>query len=779
MARPVKNLRSEIPDDVYVEFVRSLFNSVHMILAGAFIHSLAAFLAFWDSGKPIYAGLGVILFVAGFWRYLGMAHIARTEQINTRAQAERLEDFYIVRGTLQTLALGTFCFVGIYFDSGYFAAVAALCVTVGSMPSVVGRNYGSARMVKIFAVTLVTPIGAGFILHGQLPYIVLGVLIVPFYLIIKVTSDHVREVLFSAVVGHKEARRLAQRFDRALNTMSHGLVMLNPGEHVVVANARAAEMLGFRSSGQLLGRSLNALLMRGVAGHMLSIGESRYLEKQLSRALREGRDRKLLLKLADGRYIELSPREGRDELSVITFEEVTSRVEAEEKIRFMARYDSLTGLPNRAYFHECVSECMSAGDPERYCGLAVFDLDDFKTVNDTLGHPVGDGLIYALAERLSAFANDNVKVSRFGGDEFIVFVSDVPDRDHFVRTIDDMFSRLQGDVDIAGHALRIQMSAGAVAARVGDTDVDNMIVKADLALYKAKELGKNGWRLFEITMDAEFRNRQVMKTDLRNAVDAKELRVVYQPIVSMETMRIASCEALCRWDHPQMGPISPSVFIPLAEEMGIVSDITTFVLGAACRECAKWPQLICVSVNLSARDFRSHDVVTKVQRALAESGLEPRRLEIEVTETVLLDDKASTRAYIEELKSLGIRFALDDFGTGYSSLSYLHSLPLDKVKIDGSFLVDVTRNERSLELLKGIVNLSRPLGVAVTMEGVETFEQLRLLADVVKPDLVQGFLFGSPLTASGILTMSTQSWPFAAAFNGVAQSAPPKIAAKA
>jgi len=398
-------------------------------------------------------------------------------------------------------------------------------------------------------------------------------------------------------------------------------------------------------------------------------------------------------------------------------------------------------------------------------------LDDFKSVNDTLGHPVGDGLIYAVAERLAAMAGQDINVSRFGGDEFMIFFDRIEDETHLAGLLDDIFAGLQGDVDVAGHVLRIQASVGAVLSRVSVTDVDEMIVKADLALYKAKELGKNNWRLFEASMDAAFRNRQLMKADLRSAVESKGLRVVYQPIVAMSTMRIASCEALCRWDHPDPGPISPSIFIPLAEEMGIISEISTFVLQAACTECAKWPEQTSVSVNLSAKDFRNRDVVQRVREALAGSGLAAGRLEIEVTETALLDDKSLTRQYIEELKQLGVRIALDDFGTGYSSLSYLHKLPLDKIKIDRSFLMDVTQNSRSLELLKGIVNLSRPLGLSVTVEGVETFEQLKILAQQVKPDQVQGFLFGAALSASGIQTMSNVTWPFAAELKPVVKLA--------
>jgi diguanylate cyclase (GGDEF)-like protein len=403
---------------------------------------------------------------------------------------------------------------------------------------------------------------------------------------------------------------------------------------------------------------------------------------------------------------------------------------------------------------------MAGGDRDRLCAIAVIDLDDFKSVNDTLGHPVGDGLLYAVAERLAVFSEDGIHVSRFGGDEFMLFFDRVEDESQFSMAMDEIFAGLQGQVDVAGHDLRIQASAGAVISKVDGAGVDEMIVKADLALYKAKELGKNGWRLFEAAMDAAFRNRQLMKADLRSAVEAKALRVVYQPIVSMETMRIASCEALCRWDHPDLGPISPAIFIPLAEEMGIIADISTFVLEAACLECAKWPEATTVSVNLSAKDFRNSDVVQKVRDALALSSLAAHRLEIEVTETALLDDKSSTRDLVEQIRGLGVRIALDDFGTGYSSLSYLHKLPLDKVKIDRSFLVDMAQNTRSLELLKGIVSLSRPLGLQVTVEGVETFEQLKILALQVKPDLVQGFLFGAALSASGIETMSNVTWPF-------------------
>lgn len=753
--------KSDIPVDLYIPFVETLFRDGLTLSVGFAAQIFLVVLVYWKTGDPVYIALASAMAVLAILRLRHISKYRNAPKPTDYWEARRRENDYIFYASMHGFLLGTFCFLGIYFAHDNFAEIASVCVTLASATSIAGRNYGSPRMVIIFIMTLTWPISLGFILRGDVYHILLGLLSIPFLFAIRRFADMVREVLFTALSEEKKANRIAGRFNRALNTMSHGLVMVGPNGKVLVANAEAAHLMSVKSPDALLGRSIHSLLKRGVAGGMLAPKDCNYVEAQLTRALREGRDRKVLVSFSNGQHYEFSAREGDQELGVITFEDVSQRVEAEEKIRTMARYDSLTDLPNRAYFHEIVDELTASGDRERLCALAVLDLDDFKSVNDTLGHPVGDGLIYAAAERLAALASDDIKVSRFGGDEFMVFFNRIEDTSHLRSMLDDIFAALQGDVDVAGHVLRIQASGGAVLSRVEDGDVDAMIVKADLAMYKAKELGKNGWRLFEAAMDAAFRDKQLLKADLRSTVEAKGLRVVFQPIVAMDTMRIASCEALCRWDHPELGPISPAVFIPLAEEMGIISDISTFVLHAACQECIKWPGQIGVSVNLSAKDFRSREVVEKVRDALAVSGLAAKRLEIEVTETALLDDKSQTRQYIEEIKKLGVRIALDDFGTGYSSLSYLHKLPLDKIKIDRSFLIDVTRNERSLELLKGIVNLSRPLGLAVTVEGVETFEQLKILALTVKPDLVQGFLFGSALTASGIETMSSTIWPFA------------------
>ena len=755
----MKHSKDTIPEDVYVGFVRSLFLDPGILLIGACCHGLIGLLVYLKSGHSIYLGLSALMLCAGICRYVAMRGVEASSITDLRTAIAR-ERFYILAGTVQGTAVGLFALVAIYFLPDEFSEVAAIGVVMGGAITIAGRNYGSRTMVAILSLTVIGPIAIGLMLKGEFYTFTLGLFIIPFMIITMKMADLVRVTLFTAISQEKKATKLAQRFDRALNTMTHGLVMLGPDSRVIVANAEAAELIGLGKTDRLIGRSLKALLLRGAAGGLISRRDCSFIEAQLTLALREGCGRKLLVTLTNGRCLEFSAREGSDELSVITFEDVTSRVQAEEKIRTMARYDNLTGLPNRAYFHEIVAECMVTGDRERLCALAIFDLDDFKSINDTLGHPVGDGLIYAIAEKLAFFADDDVKISRFGGDEFVIYFDRIEDENHLGMLLDGIFEGLQEEVDVAGHALRAQFSAGAVFLPVSYGDAEGMIVKADLALYEAKETGKNSWRLFEATMDAAFRQKQMLKADLRNAVQAETLRVVFQPIIDIKNMSVVTCEALCRWDHPELGAVSPGVFIPLAEEMGIISDISIQVLKTACEECAKWPEPIGVSVNLSARDFRTAGIVDHVRDALVNSGLPPHRLEVEVTETAILDDKLSTRIYLEQIRGLGVQIALDDFGTGYSSLSYLHTLPLDKVKIDRSFLQDITSDDRSLELLCGIVSLSRKLGLTITIEGVETFEQLKLLSSRVKPDLLQGFLFGAALSASGIEAISKTNLPF-------------------
>ena len=747
--------QEQVPDDVYIQFVRSLFDNARILLIGGACYALIATMVYFETGNALYIGFACLLLAVNVWRYSGIRGFhAAGGIIKSREHAERWEHAYIIRGLAQGVSLGVFSFVSIYLFPNPYSEVASVALAVSTLLTVVSRNYGSARMVRIFSVLLIGPIALALILRMTPANIALGLLVFPLTYITINSTAHLRNVLFAAVTGHKKARELALRFDRALNTMPEGLLMLDESGEVIVANAEAAVLLNMPGKEAMLGLTVSSLLQRIVAAGLLDREQYRYATQQLTGAMRQRTDRKLIIHLKDGRSFEVSAREGDEKIGVVIFEDITTRVRAEKRITTMARYDSLTSLPNRAYFHELVSEQLSRGDPNRNCALAMFDLDDFKGVNDSLGHPAGDELIRQIAARLAPFASQTCIVSRFGGDEFAIYCDELRNLRVLGRLLDDIASKASGLYEIAGSSVRVQLSGGATFMPVREAEIDSLTVKADLALYKAKERDKNGWCLFEGEMEEAFLRKQMLKADLRAAVDAKSLRIVFQPIVSITTMTIASCEALCRWDHPELGPISPAIFIPLAEETGIISDLTTLVLNTACVECAKWPASISVSVNLSAKDFRDTSIIDKVGAALGNAGLAPNRLEIEVTETSLLDDKSETRRLVEELRRMGVQIALDDFGTGYSSLSYLHRLPLDKIKIDRSFLVDLVEDKRSLHLLAGIVQLSHQLGLSVTIEGVETFEQLKMISAEVKPDHVQGFLFGSALTASGIEAMS-------------------------
>lgn len=751
----------EIADDVYCQFVQSMFVNGHILLIGGLCYCVIALVVYLQTHILAFLVFAALLPLVNGWRYLGIqAFHRKVGAIKSVAEAKEWEYNYIIRGSAQGLTVGAFCFASIYSYPSAYAEVASLSMAVGSLITVATRNFGSPRMVVILSGTFIGPAAAAFLLRGDLAYAILGLMIVPMSVITISSADYVRRVLFSAIVGEKRTNQIAQRFDRALNTMPQGLLMFDRAGKVIVANVEASELTGLRAPATLLGRSMASLARRAVASGLMAKENCDDTVRQLMRALRDGSDRKMIVALLDGRSFEITTREGDNDLGVVMFEDVTQRVRASERISIMARFDGLTELPNRDHFQELVTERLKHGDPSRLCSLAIFDLDDFKGINDTLGHPFGDKLIHVIGRRLGDFASADLITGRWGGDEFVVYCDDIQEPE-LPLLLDKFRGAMVKPMEISGHRTRVEVSGGAAMMRAGEATIDKMTIRADLALNHSKSRSRNDWSLFEESMEQTFRMREILKADLRTAISEQSLSIVYQPIVRLDTMKIATCEALCRWRHPELGQISPAVFIPLAEETGLISEITSFVLERACADASRWPSQIGVSVNLSAKDLADAGVVLKVASILERTGLSPERLEVEMTETSLLDDKSAARTHAEEIRRLGVTIALDDFGTGYSSLSYIHRLPLDKIKIDRSFVLDMVANDRSRQLIKSIVQLSHSLGIAVTVEGVETFEQLRLLAGEVHPDMVQGFLFGSALTATGIETMSLAAWRFA------------------
>ncbi|WP_445503812.1 putative bifunctional diguanylate cyclase/phosphodiesterase [Microvirga sp. G4-2] len=455
---------------------------------------------------------------------------------------------------------------------------------------------------------------------------------------------------------------------------------------------------------------------------------------------------------ADGSLIEVNTFartilfEGRSAVLTAAID-VTERRQAEARVAYMAHHDALTDLPNRILFRERLEAALAhirhhGGE----LGLLCLDLDNLKLVNDTLGHPAGDEFLREAASRLQHCLPDGDLVARLGGDEFAILHFNAEGRQNIVALADRVVDAFNKPFVIQRQQIVSGASVGIAIAPADGTTTDVLLRNADMALYCAKAKGGRTYRLFNVEMDNRLQARQVMEQDLRQAFTEGQLDVHYQPIVSLQEGRISGCEALLRWRHPVHGYVSPAEFVPLAEDIGLIEPIGEWVLDRACREAATWPEHIKVAVNLSPAQFNSGKLVDCVRSTLSRSALNPERLELEITESVLLLKNETTMSALHQLRALGVRIAMDDFGTGYSSLSYLRAFPFDKIKIDRSFVRELGENKHSTAIIRAIKGLGRSLGNMTVAEGIESIEQLQLLkADGC--DEVQGYLLSRPVPA--------------------------------
>jgi diguanylate cyclase (GGDEF)-like protein/PAS domain S-box-containing protein len=429
-------------------------------------------------------------------------------------------------------------------------------------------------------------------------------------------------------------------------------------------------------------------------------------------------------------------------------EDVDARRQAQARVAHMAHHDALTGLPNRVLFQERMEEAVSRasrGQPE---AILCLDLDRFKEVNDTLGHPVGDALLCAVTERLRAAVRDSDTIARLGGDEFAILQTAAPQPVGSSALAERLVRELSRPYDLMGHQAVIGVSVGIALINAGE-EGERALQNADMALYRAKEEGRGRFYFFEPAMDARMQKRRKMELALRRAMAEREFEVYYQPLMKASSRSLVAFEALLRWNHPELGQVQPSDFIPMAEEIGLIVALGEWVLEEACSEAAKWPEHVGVAVNVSPVQLASRALPDSVSRALQSSGLAPQRLELEITENALIDDIAGTTATLFRLKSLGVRITMDDFGTGCSSLGYLRAFPFDKIKIDKSFVLGLGEQQESRAIIKAVTGLCESLGITTTAEGVETQAQLDfLLAEQCTE--VQGFLFSKPCRASEI-----------------------------
>jgi diguanylate cyclase (GGDEF)-like protein len=423
--------------------------------------------------------------------------------------------------------------------------------------------------------------------------------------------------------------------------------------------------------------------------------------------------------------------------------------EGEQRLRHLALHDPLSGLPNRTYFGERLAAVIAeAARDDTLAAVLAIDLDHFKDINDTLGHHIGDGLIRAVAQRLARALREGDLVARLGGDEFAVISTDVPEIAALEQLAGRLIDKLRAPYAIAGHTLVIGASVGIALIDRGTREAADVMRRADVALYRAKNEGRNRSCIYDADMDADLRERKELENDLRAAIIDDGLSVAYQPIMNANGEIMVGVEALCRWRHPQRGDVVPATFIPIAERSELIIPLGEWVLRQACTEAKAWEGL-AVAVNVSPLQFRRQDFVEVVERILAETGFDPKRLELELTESTLLGNVDEAEKAMRRLKAHGVRFALDDFGTGYSSLLYLRRFPFDKIKIDRSFVRAIETAADAASIVHAIVSLGRGLGMKVTAEGVETAEQ-QLFLRAAGVHLLQGYRFGKPAQAESI-----------------------------
>jgi diguanylate cyclase (GGDEF)-like protein len=554
-------------------------------------------------------------------------------------------------------------------------------------------------------------------------------------------------------VRAREADLQAQnlRFNAAVSNMSQGLVMFDGDSRLVICNQRYIEMYRLQPDDVRPGHTLRHLVDRRTANGTFSGDPEQYMEN-LSATIKAGMPTSQFVELDDGRTIALVnvPMAGGG--WVATHEDITERRRSELKIAHMARHDALTDLPNRLLLRERLSEALAHVDRGKRLAVLCLDLDQFKNVNDSLGYPTGDELLRAVAARLHGCVRDTDTISRVGGDEFSIIQTEIEDATDAERLARRISEAISVPYDLHGHLVVVNTSIGIALAPADGTDANELLKNADMALYGAKADGRGIYRFFEPNMDARMKARRALELALRKALANGEFELYYQPVVNLNKEDVLCCEALLRWNHPEHGMVAPVDFIPVAEEIGLIVSIGEWVIRQACQEATSWPDEIRVAVNLSPTQLNSKTLLPTVLSALAATQLPAHRLELEITEAVLMQNTEVTLRTLHSLRSLGIHISMDDFGTGYSSLSYLRSFPFDKIKIDRCFITGLGDSDESAAIVQAVAGLAQRLSMTTTAEGVETRAQLDHVRELGCTD-VQGYFYSPPIPARELAEM--------------------------
>jgi diguanylate cyclase (GGDEF)-like protein len=550
-----------------------------------------------------------------------------------------------------------------------------------------------------------------------------------------------------------ESERLNLQLDAAINNMPLGLSMFDAQERLLVCNKRFAEM--YDLPGEL---TRPGAVHCAVWDYKTKKG-ARQSSADLAQhgpVIGSNQPAAMTIEFGDDRIISVSRQPLKGGGWVALHEDITLRRRQEDEITHLARHDPLTSLANRVLFREQLQQALQRLGRGQGFAVLCLDLDHFKSVNDTLGHPVGDALLKQVSERLTRCVRHGDLVARLGGDEFAIIQANARDPDQTETLAERIVETISKPYEIDGHRVDIGASVGMTLAPRDGHDADQLMKNADLALYRTKSDGRNGFSFFKPEMNNQIQVRRTLEVDLRRALEQEELELYYQPIVSLQTQAITGFEALMRWQHPVRGSIPPSEFIAVAEEMGLIGEIGAWALQQACSQAARWPVPVKVAINLSPLQIRRNLIETVLQ-ALASSGLPPERLELEITESVLLQDSQNTLSVLHQLRQLGVGVCMDDFGTGYCSLSYLRSFPFDKIKIDRAFISGIEHTDESRAIVETVVSLGNRLGMITVAEGIETFEQLKVVRECGCGE-AQGYVFSPAIAADKVARFLQDGW---------------------
>ncbi|WP_245430827.1 bifunctional diguanylate cyclase/phosphodiesterase [Rhodoplanes roseus] len=586
---------------------------------------------------------------------------------------------------------------------------------------------------------------------------------------LHVTVGLALTILILAAVNRilrSEARAVqkSEQLTLTLEHMSQGIMLVTKDHEIPVINRRCAELLDLPPELAEHPPKLDQLAERttrhGKLRDIVMPGPRGAVE-----AAQAGGQRRVTVCeriLPDGTVLEVRTAYLPDGSFVHTLTDITQRWQAEARVAKLAAEDPLTGLPNRRVFHSALEqvgrrEAADDAAQARQYALLFLDIDRFKVINDTLGHRIGDRLLQESARRLRAAIRDTDVLARLGGDEFAIVVSPVESRDALEAMADRLVDTIAQPCDIEGHHICSSVSIGIAVGPQDGRDADDLLMAADLALYAVKAECRGTHKFFHPSMNKEVNDRRHVEMDLREAIARDRLELHYQPIVDLRTQSITGFEALTRWRHPENGMVPPNVFIPVAEDSGLILPLGEWALAEACRQAARWPQDLKIAVNLSPVQLSAPNLVDMIERTLASTGLTPARLELEITERVFLDDSEKTLRILRRLKQVGVCIAMDDFGTGYSSLSYLRSFPFDKIKVDRAFVLDLDDGSEHVAIVQAVVHMARALGMRTTAEGVETPRQQELLA-ALGCDEAQGYLFSRAVPIGEVVELIA-SWP--------------------